>query len=85
MNDETKISKLRDTSDTFVGCAYSSLYRGTPWHRAKRFVGVKFSRSIAFTHDVFDSQVLPALIKSEFDLHLTCKIDMIRQPCVYCC
>ena len=55
--------RLRPTSDTFVGRAYSNLYRIQPWHRAKRFVGVTFSRS-PFTSNVFDLQVLPALIKS---------------------
>ena len=63
---ETKLCKMRDIWDTFVGRAYSSLYRGKPWHRAKSFVGVTFSRSPAFTRNVFDLQVLPALLKTEF-------------------
>ena len=64
---EPKLCKMRDTSDTFVGRAYSNLYRRKPWHRAKRFVGVKFSRSPAFTRNVLTCKYsLHFLLKSEF-------------------
>ena len=66
---ETKLYKMRDTSDTFVGRAYSNLFRRKPWHRAKRLVGVKFHVHLLSPVMFFTCKYSLHKSNQSFDLH----------------